>query len=1795
MRNQKRQSRLSNNVTTAKKHNTHSRSRSSSSCYWTLYDIVAFSCAAVRSSSLSMERGVVTPQPVVDGPLLEFVFRMFLQSEEEDYDHDTVATSQSQNNATLVMTGGEDHTDRRPAGLSHYLTAWQFECDKKKKKKQRWNNMQNSKRRQSQQPPKAKAKPYPEDELHHSTVSNDDDEEEEEEECVVEEESDYHNASCEESSPQRLSLVQVGNMVLSLLDLYHYRNHVDLNPPELVKHQTPQPQPHTHSTNNTNSNGPSGYTHTLGLKIVLLAGVNNENEDVWISCADAILMGLVPTNFTTCSPDSIIRSSNDDDQDQDEDDAEFIPLRSVVQHILDSSLAAVQQQQRRSRNDDSPCTEAETTTGNDRSPVLDDKPTGTIATTSTSTSSMSLEQFVAWHSMDREQYYRRGANNNNTNSKSKTAVQQGSGASSNSNSHSNRKRRLGLLLQELRLVATVIFGIKPSTPKQERDVIRELYRRHKLGHPEAKGMPRGPEGTLWFLIHSNWMDQWNVYTFAPPPASSHHHHPHERSHSGNTSFASSTMATRNDGNPLNTTRSTGTVEQQTSSSASMDVPTPPFEAPPMPPPVPPPPIDNHVLLRQGSLVLRGELRHVRDFLLVPPLVWSALQAWHDGGTPIERKVVRQAQAPTSSSTSSHQRGAGAASVAAIQGPDGYDSSPSSSSSLLECEVELYPYCLTIALADSTTGGQPRPFQQWQLVSRIEPTRQLLESLCQSLNIPTDKARLWKLATPQSGSADREDRLLDLNISLGAQLLDHRVEDGAVLMIELYNDEAQCWPRDFESGSHSGGASFRDSGAALLRTRRSNKAAAAGEGASQVTSAGQGQGEPQGSGIVGLYNMGNTCYLNSSMQCLSHTPLLKEYFTSKSYLNDINTTNPLGQQGRLAQVFATLLLSLWKPGPAGTSLTPKTFKDALGKFNDHFAGNEQHDAQEVLAFLLSGLSEDLNRIVDKPYIEQPDSDGRPDKELADIWWKNHLRREMSIIVALFTGQYKSCLTCNTCHYSSSRFEPFAFLQLPLPEDDLIPVTLIHYPIEHARPILKYSVRVNKDGLIDDSLMALSKVLFHDELAALRGRASTSATSAARSSSGNLGKWGSSSHSNINSNTNNNSEAQLRRIVKRRLLRLKDEDALEDEYDKDEEMFLRQVASNLAVVDMRECRINSITPSTRSLSQIRESDVLCTFELDPVPTETKYIEEHKQQRVDEDDDIMENVDGDAEGDNDASIIDEQLQGQDKEPGKREDENANTNTNTKEEEGHALPVAPKSPKMIPVQIKLRPDYIALVQRRLEPLSRPYLHEFTMRIFGTPLLLRIMLKQLSAPQLYDLIASRIHRLVPSSANTPFVKKKKHAPRPSPPPASLSATTTPHQHDSLRKTTMEMEQVAGGSPMPRYGFRLRLTSRDGKRCSRCPWYECCIGCEILDMDFTSGAVAGADADSTSNNNGKEENDSSEIIQDGDTLAIDWHLSSDAVSPAANPDFITSGGSSTLHNSNMSAYKEQSLMLARVQRHKSCQFEGKDITLEECLDNFTKEEEIPDAYCSKCKDFRSSVKHMNLWRVPPILIIHLKRFQFTQHFRRKLRNMVVFPTDGLDISHIIAASNDGDGDGQANDMDMENTGDSGSNDNDNDNNPFKAANGDKHDRADADGGDDGDDSTARSQSSSSQTSANDDGSPQHQQQESKWVGHSDGRSESLYDLYAVVHHLGALTGGHYVASVRTNTDGKWKLFNDALVTEISSRDIIDASAYILFYVRRDVKNAPLSDLWDVTSRAGEGLTEEQIDKLVRQRERCVVS
>lgn len=64
------------------------------------------------------------------------------------------------------------------------------------------------------------------------------------------------------------------------------------------------------------------------------------------------------------------------------------------------------------------------------------------------------------------------------------------------------------------------------------------------------------------------------------------------------------------------------------------------------------------------------------------------------------------------------------------------------------------------------------------------------------------------------------------------------------------------------------------------------------------------------GVTGLRNLGNTCFMNSGLQCISHVTELTEYFLSNKYLQDINKDNPLGTKGELCMSFANMLKHLW---------------------------------------------------------------------------------------------------------------------------------------------------------------------------------------------------------------------------------------------------------------------------------------------------------------------------------------------------------------------------------------------------------------------------------------------------------------------------------------------------------------------------------------------------------------------------------------------------------------------------------------------------------------------------------------------------------------------------------------------------------------------------------------------------------------------------------------------------------------------------------------------------------------------
>ncbi|KAG0151750.1 hypothetical protein CROQUDRAFT_56628 [Cronartium quercuum f. sp. fusiforme G11] len=235
------------------------------------------------------------------------------------------------------------------------------------------------------------------------------------------------------------------------------------------------------------------------------------------------------------------------------------------------------------------------------------------------------------------------------------------------------------------------------------------------------------------------------------------------------------------------------------------------------------------------------------------------------------------------------------------------------------------------------------------------------------------------------------------------------------------------------------------------------------------------------GLVGLSNLGNTCFMNSALQCMSNCPELKQYFLSGVYTRELNRVNPLGMGGKVAETFGQLIEKLWTGSP-NTSVAPREFKSIVGRFNSLFLGYGQQDSQELLTFLLDALHEDLNRVLKKPFDEIPDfKDGDGDEELvklAQTCWELYRRRNDSVIVDLFQGQYKSTLVCPDCDKVAIKFDEIMYLTLQLPVNKKHKGTVYFIPLDPSKPRLKVIYELPKDSTIRQLRRHVGQILGYD---------------------------------------------------------------------------------------------------------------------------------------------------------------------------------------------------------------------------------------------------------------------------------------------------------------------------------------------------------------------------------------------------------------------------------------------------------------------------------------------------------------------------------------------------------------------------------------------------------------------------------------------------------------------------------------------------------------------------------------------
>jgi ubiquitin carboxyl-terminal hydrolase 4/11 len=150
--------------------------------------------------------------------------------------------------------------------------------------------------------------------------------------------------------------------------------------------------------------------------------------------------------------------------------------------------------------------------------------------------------------------------------------------------------------------------------------------------------------------------------------------------------------------------------------------------------------------------------------------------------------------------------------------------------------------------------------------------------------------------------------------------------------------------------------------------------------------------------------------------------------------------------------------------------------------------------------------------------------------------------------------------------------------------------------------------------------------------------------------------------------------------------------------------------------------------------------------------------------------------------------------------------------------------------------------------------------------------------------------------------------------------------------------------------------------------------------------------------------DDGPLIRLGEGIVVDWNAEAHDAIYGGEGDDPDRGRPTYVQIDMMDDPELEAKRKARMHRKK------KGLTLEECLDEFGKEEilsEMDTWYCPRCKEHRRASKKFELWKTPDILVMHLKRFSSSAMRRDKLDVYVEFPIETLDLTSRVVEQEDG--------------------------------------------------------------------------------------------------------------------------------------------------------------------------------------------
>ena len=183
--------------------------------------------------------------------------------------------------------------------------------------------------------------------------------------------------------------------------------------------------------------------------------------------------------------------------------------------------------------------------------------------------------------------------------------------------------------------------------------------------------------------------------------------------------------------------------------------------------------------------------------------------------------------------------------------------------------------------------------------------------------------------------------------------------------------------------------------------------------------------------LGLDNVGATCYMNATLQCLAHIKRITEHIINYREDKKLKDTKKF----KLSEAYSEVVYEIWLPkDPKKKSFAPNRFKKVLGEMNSLFAPTAANDAKDLLIYFIEQMHTELNQSKETNLnLVMPDNMNPMDhQDVLKCFAEEFMKKYNSVFSHYCYGSNVSVTHCNGCNVQKFSYQCFSFIIFPLLE-------------------------------------------------------------------------------------------------------------------------------------------------------------------------------------------------------------------------------------------------------------------------------------------------------------------------------------------------------------------------------------------------------------------------------------------------------------------------------------------------------------------------------------------------------------------------------------------------------------------------------------------------------------------------------------------------------------------------------------------------------------------------------------------